>query len=77
MRAIRQIVCPSAEIPNALSRTCCGNISVAIAGAIGPFDQQYVRPTMKNIAISTTAAGLFPLSGNEVVRLERMSNAAA
>ena len=44
---------------------------------MGPFDQQYVRPTMNSIATSTTAAALLLLSGNAVVRDDRMSNAVA
>ena len=47
-----------------------------MAGVTGPFDQQYVRPTMKNIAISTTAAALFCLSGKEVVNEDRIKSAA-
>ena len=47
-----------------------------MAGAMGPLDQQYVRPTMKNVAISTMAAGLFPFNGKAVVKLERIKGAA-
>lgn len=39
MSARRQAVSPRADRPNALSRICWGKISVAIVGAIGPFDQ--------------------------------------
>lgn len=77
VKAKRHTVCPSNESPNALSLTCCGKISDAIAGVTGPFEKQYTSPTTKNIAISTTAAALLLLSGKAVVREERMRRARA
>ena len=74
---MRNTVCPSMEMPNALSRTWVGKISLATIAAIGPLDQQYVSPTMKSIATSTTAAAVLLLSGKAVVREEQTSKASA